>query len=633
MLTSNSDFPRLRVAVIDGPLSPIALSQILPRAPLSLHETRCAANPKDGCNHGTFIVALLGARADAPIAGLCPDCQLVHVGLFSDENAGQTSVADLAFAITAAVRSGASLINLSLGVLAENSNSDEALALALDRAEAAGAVVMAAAGNQGRLTVSQILSHPVTIPVVATDATGKLLHDSNFSPLISRKGVAALGDQVRGYAPDGDITTMSGTSVATAVATGIVAQVWSVRPNVDGPRIRAALAGLPGRNGLAPPRLTAATLLVKLDQILATRIALQSALSNSLRLQGASVMSDGNEKQRLSPRAVTPFSGSRDNVPPPQGVSSCTCGGASNGSCSCGGNSLSRFVYVLGTVDCRFPDQSVSDEFQAAAETIGIQQEELSLRSWIYRVLSDDPLRSGLRPGLRYIARQLCWVLTVEKQAAYYLNLRDWQDLDDLIVCLGQPDDADVGDLTLIAGSSSLVPVETSPGVLAPILQVEQLCPYKLQQFIDWCKDPPQPGEAHPPRLRRGARGYPAPAYVSPDDLFRSLFKRVVQAADNFGDSDESRALNYLAVRCKALYQLYCEKVGSGQYLLDSVKVVPSRLWRDRRIVDPVFSFVQRNDGALEKYFLRVDVTSLFPFLINSLQINSGHFVPNYFDR
>ena len=247
---SGRRFSRLRVAVIDGPYSAIGLSGKLARDPVTLGSARCAVRPRDACNHGTFVLGLLGARADAPIPGLCPDCELLHISLFADGGAAQTGVAALADAINGAVASGASLINLSLAILGEDRRHDEALGIALDRAEAAGAIIMAAAGNQGRLTASQILSHPVTIPAVAVDAVGNLLPDSNFGPLISRKGVAALGCQVRGYAPDGGITVMSGTSVAAAVATGIVAQVWSERPNVDGAIVRAAVTSSPAARAL-----------------------------------------------------------------------------------------------------------------------------------------------------------------------------------------------------------------------------------------------------------------------------------------------------------------------------------------------------------------------------------------------
>ena len=84
----------------------------------------------------------------------------------------------------------------------------------------------------------------------------------------------------------------------------------------------------------------------------------------------------------------------------------------------------------------------------------------------------------------------------------------------------------------------------------------------------------------------------------------------------------------------RAFHGTFAQKIGSGAYLLDSVKVMPSRLWRDRRIVDPVFTFVRGDTGSFEKYFVRVDVTYFFPFLIYSFQPDEqGSYVPNYFDR
>jgi hypothetical protein len=642
---------RLRVAVIDGPYSDFALSRILARNPVSLGAASCAARPNGACNHGSFIVGLLGARGDAPIPGLCPDCELLHISLFADEDAAQTSVSDLALAITGASASCASLINLSLAVLGEGGRSDEALAIALDRAEAAGAIVMAAAGNQGRLTASRILSHPVTIPVVAVDAAGNPLPDSNFGPLISRKGVAALGHQLRGYAPDGGTTVMSGSSVATAVATGIVAQVWSARPNVDGATIRAALAGLRRRDGLAPARLSADVLMAKLDQILTSRstgagVALQSGRSNSLRLQGGSTMSDSNGAPGVFPGAAARYATPRDTVAPAQGSGGCACGGASNGACTCSNAAAARsgLVYVLGTVDCKFPDQCVSNEFQWVAETMGIEQgNDEPLRTWIYRVLTAEPAEANpveLEPKKRgakkpeprkpepkksrprYIARQLCWELTVEGQLAYHLALDDWQDLDDLIECLRESPHVD---LVQIAGSSSMIPVEACQGEVAPVLQVAQITAYEPNDFVEWVAKALQTPEG-------------APSNAS--ELVLSLLDRLVQAADNFGDEDQWRALNFLAVRYGPLYELYAEKVGRDDYLLDSIRVVPSRMSRqrplERQIVDVIFSFVNTKGAcAVERYFTRVDITCMFPFIITTLKRegNRGAFVPNYFDR
>ena len=657
-----------RIAIIDGPYDAAALSNVLAREPVNLGSATCAVRPNSACGHGTFILGLLGARTDAPIPGRCPDCDLVHISLFADEDAAQTGLTDLALAIDDAVASGASLINLSLAILGDDGRSDDGLAIALDRAEAAGAVVMAAAGNQGRLAASQILSHPVTIPVVAVDAAGNLLPDCNFGPLISRKGVAALGHRLRGYAPDGGATVMSGTSVATAVATGIVAQVWSARPNAGGDFIRAALTGLGRPEGPAPPRLGADVFLVKLDQILASRtaavrIAPQSDGSNRLKMQGGSAMHDGNGR-RFVARAAASSPGSGDTVAPGQGLGGCACG-ASTGSCTCsnGGAAHSRFVYVLGTVDCQFPDQSVSEEFQAVAETLGIRQrDDESERSFVYRVLTAGSTgvagstdaggatgqtgatgetgstggtgsigQDPAKPGPRYIARQLCWTLTVEDEPAYYLALRDWQDLDDLILCLGEPHKRPGSDLVLLVGTSSLTRVETFPGFEAPVLLVEQVSRYKLARFVKWCEVTPP--TARPPRTARRGAARPAATPPTPEELGAALFGRLARTFDNFGNEDNLRALNYLAVQCKPLYELYAEKVGSGEYTLLSVRVVPSRLEGARRIVNPVFSFQRIGTPTPEMYFVRIDVTYLFPFIKYPLQLDSSKtFVQNYFD-
>ena len=353
-------------------------------------------------------------------------------------------------------------------------------------------------------------------------------------------------------------------------------------------------------------------------------------------------MNDGNRQQRYFARAAVPSPGSGDTVAPAQGSNGSACGGTSNGSCTCsnGGTAPSRFVYVLGTVDCQFPDQSVSEEFQEVARSIGVnrgnensmkQRDDEPLRSWVHRVLTDDPTK----PGPRYIARQLCWVLLVEQQQAYYLTFRDWQDLDDLIECLGEPSEIPKNDLIAVVGSSSLIPVETCPGFVAPVLQVEQVSAYKFKDLVSWC-EVASPTTEKPTPISRGRRRSVAQAPApppSPEDLFISLFRRIVQAADNFGDDDQWRALNFLAVRYKPLYQLYAQKIAWGEYLLDSVRVVPSRLWRERRIVDPVFTFVHRDTGTLEKYFVRVDVTHLFPFMLNHIEFKDGNAIPNYFDR
>lgn len=607
----------LPVAVIDGPFDLNAMAGVLAQTPTSLAKSSCVLSSDSVCNHGTFIMGILGARKEALIPGLCPSCRLIHIPLFLGDDVPWASVADLSDALDLAVAAGAKLINLSLAIQGDDSQYYPDLAASLSDAEASGAIVVAAAGNQGRWTVGQLLSHPVTVPVVAMDATGRLLPDCNFGPSIVRRGVAAFGHEVLGFAAGGRMIAMSGTSVATAIATGTLAQIWSARPNMKGADLRAGIAHLAPRNGLTPPMLDRDVLLAALDQADASLSAApltRFAKAGCLMLQGGAAMTVGNEPLgAANPSSSTATSGHA--VTPAHSLGGCTCG-APGGLCTCNGqSSSSSFIYVLGTVDVRFPDQSISEELQTVARGLVAEGRETemrpdeSLRSWYARILK--------HPEARYVARQLCWILKVEGQFGYYLSLRDLHELPDLISCLSRPEPQDQclhEDLDLVVGSSSLVAVNLCPGVTAPILEVDQLCSFKRDDLIAWFKVSAKPSSR---KRRIGADN------SDEHDPFE-FYKELVQCADNFGHTNRWRALNYLAVRYQPLYELYVQKMGEG-YTFSGVELITSRLWREQHILDPVFAFQNTSTGVVQKYFVRVDVSHLFPMLITHLG--------KYFDR
>jgi len=102
------------------------------------------------------------------------------------------------------------------------------------------------------------------------------------------------------------------------------------------------------------------------------------------------------------------------------------------------------------------------------------------------------------------------------------------------------------------------------------------------------------------------------------------VFGRIMQMADNAGATDEHRALNYLAVRYPGIYAKAAEEFGRD-FSLTAVEVQPSPLSSTRRVVDVIFSYTNRNTDYTEKFFVRVDVTEEFPFLVSKLS--------PYFDR
>jgi hypothetical protein len=601
------------VAVIDGPYDAAGLFSILTQAPVNLGNSNCCVNPSTACAHGTFIMGILGARQDALIPGLYPNCRLLHVPLFMDEDAPSASIGELARAITVAISAGARLINLSLAILGDETQNHRELTAALDYAQGNGAVLVVAAGNQGRLAMGTLLSHPATVPVVAVDAMHKLLPDCNFGPSILARGVAALGHQVFGYAPGGRTTVMSGTSVATAVASATLALLWSLRPDAEGAEILAAVRTLAPRQGPIPPILNRKTFLAALDRI-APQMAAQHAASNYVVMQGETTMQYEHGLPVPLTAGARPAAMSGQGVIPAQGTAGCSCG-AANGVCTCQ-QGPSEFVYVLGSVDIRFPDQSISEELQAVALKHNIKLDDIEkrknekkdkgerektdeeLRAWYFHVLSE--------PDARYVARQVCWILKVEGQLAYHLVLRDLHDLPDLISCLGHSLDAD---LDLFVGSSPLTEVEKCPGVKKRILNIEYISSFKKDDLMKWFGASPEKSRRPKSRTRTAAGS---------DSERNDLYDMLVQTADNYGNLDEQRALNYLAVRYKPLYELYAEMVlVKNAWNLVGVEVIRSRLAGDRQIVDPVFTFQRKDSTAVERYFARVDVSHMFPVIVN----------------
>ena len=91
-----------------------------------------------------------------------------------------------------------------------------------------------------------------------------------------------------------------------------------------------------------------------------------------------------------------------------------------------------------------------------------------------------------------------------------------------------------------------------------------------------------------------------------------------MQMTDNAGATDETRALNYLAVRYPNIYARAAEAF-AGDFSLTGVEVRPSPLSGTRNIVEVIFSFTNRNTDFVEKSFVRVDVTEEFPFPVTKL--------------
>jgi PatG C-terminal len=253
----------------------------------------------------------------------------------------------------------------------------------------------------------------------------------------------------------------------------------------------------------------------------------------------------------------------------------------------------STYVFALGQVEPRFPSLGVEKEF---AQAIG--------RAGAAGLTDRQATRTALAERAnRYLARQLCWVFTVEGLETYLLVPRDPGDLDLLVEAVR--DAPDPADLDLVIGvRGPLAPPDVCNGLVVPVVVFDQLYSFDRPTLLGAIPRPESVPARQEEQFRAGAA---------------ELFDLMLQLADNSGATDEHRAVNYLAVRYPAIYARAAECRGRNAGLTD-VEVRPSRLSGVRRIVDVVFTFTHRETGVPERYFARVDVTEEFPFLASPLQ-------------
>jgi subtilisin family serine protease len=210
--------------------------------------------PQDDQGHGTEVAGVIAAATDnaTGIAGVCPGGSIMPVkvadsGGHTDDSAGDVEVAD---GIRWAVDHGASVINMSLGVL-----DTPAMVAAVDYAHQHDVLIVAAVGNSG--DQPNPWPAPANLPHVL--AVGGTTADGQRWPYSSSGPV----DLVLAPATDIETTALGGgytggccTSIAAPQVAGIAAMLRSARPDLSADAVRSViergarpLAGVHGWTG------------------------------------------------------------------------------------------------------------------------------------------------------------------------------------------------------------------------------------------------------------------------------------------------------------------------------------------------------------------------------------------------
>ena len=191
--------------------------------------------------HGTGMAGAIAAHRR--LLGVAPGARLLAVHAFSTGTANAESTTfSILKGMDWAVKQGARVVNMSFAGPRDPS-LDRALKAAYDK----GIVLIAAAGNAGPKSPPQFPgADPYVIAVTATDADDKLFAGANRGKYIS---VAAPGVDILVPAPEASYQLTTGTSVAAAEVSGIVALLLERNPKLRPADIRRILTASAKRLG------------------------------------------------------------------------------------------------------------------------------------------------------------------------------------------------------------------------------------------------------------------------------------------------------------------------------------------------------------------------------------------------
>jgi serine protease AprX len=273
------------VAVVDTGISthPALTGKVL----YSISKISGDPSTNDQHGHGTHIAGIIAGNSTASKyvtsayrGGIAPDVRLVNVRVLNATGTGWTSdvIAGIEWVIENRAKYGIRVINLSLGHPVTEPSTTDPLCMAVAKATAEGIVVVASAGNAGKLAdgtpvlggISSPGNSPYAITVGAINTRGTAKRSDDIMTTYSSRGPTKFENAVKPdlVAPGNKIVSLetsgsylsrsyaqfhvagktgnaymhlSGTSMAAAMVTGGVALLMQAHPNISAAQLKIAL--------------------------------------------------------------------------------------------------------------------------------------------------------------------------------------------------------------------------------------------------------------------------------------------------------------------------------------------------------------------------------------------------------
>lgn len=169
---------------------------------------------EDTCGHGTSVASMIcGIGIDSDVKGTNPNIELYSAKVLDADR--QAPVSRVVSAIYWAIDKEVDIINISFGT----DTYSEALETAINDAEKAGIIVVAATGNNGTGSIDYPAAFDNTIAVGSVNAKGEI---SEFTSRGQALDVLAPGEAILAQCNFGEDIVLSGTSLSAGYMTGVI---------------------------------------------------------------------------------------------------------------------------------------------------------------------------------------------------------------------------------------------------------------------------------------------------------------------------------------------------------------------------------------------------------------------------
>ncbi len=218
----------------------------------------------DDFGHGTHCAGIIGgsgAASNGKYKGMAPEVTFIGIKVLGKDGSG--SLDNILAGINYAASTDARIISMSLG----SNDHSQAMDDAVTKAVAGGKVVICAAGNSGpgAKTIGCPADTPNALTVGATDKSDNIASFSSRGPTKDgriKPDVCAPGKDIvstratgtnDGKAIDNYYLSMSGTSMATPMVSGIVADLLQKKPDLTPAQVKDIMEKTAKRLGSGVP--------------------------------------------------------------------------------------------------------------------------------------------------------------------------------------------------------------------------------------------------------------------------------------------------------------------------------------------------------------------------------------------